>query len=78
MHLEALLQRGDAQRIGPRAFLLGRAEHRAHLVASREERLEDRLAEILLADDRDFHYAAFFGGTLKAPAPFRFLIFESS
>ena len=33
----------------------GRAEHAGDLVAAREECLEDGLAEILLADDCDFH-----------------------
>ncbi len=35
--------------------------------------LARRLAEILLADDRDFH-AAFLGGALRAPALFSELI----
>src|SRR4029079_12980050 len=40
-----------------------------------QERLEHGLAEILLPDDRDPH-AAFFGGTLNAPALFHAFIFS--
>jgi hypothetical protein len=69
----ALLLRRHLERIGARTGLLRRAEHARHLVLAREERLEHRLAEILLADDGDFH-AAFFGGALRAPALFRELI----
>jgi hypothetical protein len=68
-----LFLRRDLQRIGPGAGLLRRTEHARDLVLAREERLEHRFAEILLADDRDFH-AAFFGGALRAPALFRELI----
>jgi hypothetical protein len=76
-HRHALLLRRHFQRIGPRARLLGRAEHARHFVLAREKGLEHGLAEILLTDDGDLH-AAFFGGSENAPAAFRLLIFESS
>src|SRR2546426_10409174 len=74
----ALFLRRGLQRVGPGAGLLGRAEHARDLVAAREESLEHGLAEILLAYDRDSHYAAFFGGAEKAPACFSDLILLSS
>ncbi len=75
-NLNPLFLRRDFQRIGPGAWLLGRAEHAGDMVAAREQRLEHGLAEILLADDGDFHQAVFFGGRLKAPALFRVEIFS--
>src|SRR6267378_3061004 len=73
--LEALFQRRGLERIGLRALLLRRAEDAGDLVAACEKRLEDRLPEVLLADDGYFHgYAAFFGGTENAPALLRELI----
>ncbi len=55
VHRDAPLLRCDLQRVGPRAFLLGRAEHPGDVVAAGEECLQHGLAEILLADDREFH-----------------------
>src|SRR5882762_497134 len=73
--LEALFQRRGLEGIGLRSLLLRRAEDAGDLVAACEKRLEDRLPEVLLADDGYFHgYAAFFGGTENAPALLRELI----
>ena len=77
MHRHALLLRRELQRIGPSTGLFRRAEDAGDLVAAREERFQHGFAEVLLPDDGDSH-AAFFGGTLKAPAPRRFFILASS
>src|SRR5688572_15386673 len=53
--LESLLLRRDLHGVGLRALLLGCHEDARHGVAAREEGLEDRLAEILLSDDGNFH-----------------------
>jgi hypothetical protein len=73
----ALLLRRHFQRVRTRSRLLRRAERACDRVAAGEEGFEHRLAEVLLTDNRDFH-AAFFGGTEKAPAFFRLLIFAAS
>src|SRR5437879_3751325 len=73
MDLQALFLRGQPQRIRPGAFLLGGAEHSSGLVAASKKRFQHRFAEILLADDRNSHFAsapAGFGGREKAPACF--------
>src|SRR6266850_2842915 len=77
--LDALLLRGDLQEICLGAFFFRGAEHARDFVSARQECIEHGFAEVLLADDRYFHgYAAFFGGTEKAPACFRPAIFASS
>ena len=53
--LEALLLRGHAQGVRLGAFLFRRAENAGNFVSSREECFEDGFAEVLLADDGDFH-----------------------
>jgi hypothetical protein len=55
-HLQPLPLRCDFQRIRFRAFLLRRAKNTRHRVASREKRLEHRFAEVLLSNDRYFHF----------------------
>src|SRR5205814_2300203 len=77
-HLEALLLRRDLHRIGLAALFFRRDEHPRDAVAAREERVQHRLAEILLTDDGDLHQAAFFGGMEKAPAPLSEPILPSS
>src|SRR5713101_2979945 len=77
--LDALLLRGDLQEICFGAFFFRGAEHARDFVTARQECIEHGFAEVLLADDGYFHgYAAFFGGTEKAPACFRPAIFASS
>src|SRR6266702_5456295 len=67
--LDALLLRGDLQEICFGAFFFRGAEHARDFVAAREKRLEHGLTEVLLPDNCYFHcYAAFLGGTEKAPA----------
>ena len=67
-HRDALFLGRDLERIRPGAGLFRRAEHTGDLVAAREECLEHRLGEVLLADEGDSHHAAFFGGSENAPA----------
>ena len=77
--LQALFLRGDLERIGLAALLLRRAEHTRDDIAAREEGLEHRSSEVLLADDRDLHQAAtFFGGAENAPALLSPATFASS
>src|SRR6202040_3537997 len=71
----------QAQRIGPRTFLLRRAEDTPDLIAPREKRFHHRFAKILLPDERDPHSAsalAGFGGIENAPACLLAAIWESS
>jgi hypothetical protein len=53
--LQPLLLARRLERVGPCAFLLGRAEDGCDLVLAREKRLEDGFSKVLLADDRDSH-----------------------
>jgi len=54
-HLEPLLLRGSPEGVGLGARFFRRAEHASDVIPSRKKRVQDRLAEILLPDDRDFH-----------------------
>src|SRR3989441_1323012 len=77
--LDALLLRGDLQQICFGAFFFWGAEHARDFVTAGKKGLEYRFTEVLLPDNCYFHcYAAFLGGTEKAPARLRPAIFVSS
>ena len=76
-HRDALLLGRNPECVRPGAGLFRRAKNARDLVATREKRFQHRLAEVLLPDDRELH-AAFFGGTLNAPAFLRLVILPAS
>src|ERR1700694_1838845 len=55
MHGDVRLFGRNAQRIGFRTRVLDGAEHPGNRIATVDEGLEDRLAEILLTDDGNAH-----------------------
>ena len=53
--------RGGAQGVRPCAFFFGSAEDGGDFVAASEKRFEHGFAEVLLSDNRDFHFCSLAG-----------------